>query len=189
MAKLTMIGMSNYMRQINNDLFKELSIPEEIDKETLIDTILLRCGEFECIYSNPQFVQKVVGVWSTSWYRTFDKWVKALALEYDPISNYDRNETWTETGSSNTSNTGGGTVTNKKSAYNSSTFENDTESVSSDSATANASNSVTHTARVSGNIGVTTSQQMLQSELDIAMFNIYEHITDIFVREFCIPIY
>ena len=47
----------------------------------------------------------------------------------------------------------------------------------------------THEGRIHGNIGVTTSQQMLQAELDIAEWNIYEHITDLFLTEFVIPIY
>lgn len=47
----------------------------------------------------------------------------------------------------------------------------------------------THTAHLYGNIGVTTSQQMLQSELDIARFNLYEQIADLFVEDFCIMIY
>lgn len=46
-----------------------------------------------------------------------------------------------------------------------------------------------HNSRVHGNIGVTTSQQMLQAELDLQRWNIYEHIADIFVDEFCIQIY
>ena len=47
----------------------------------------------------------------------------------------------------------------------------------------------THSGRVHGNIGVTTSQQMLQQEYDIARFNIIDQITDMFILEFCIPIY
>lgn len=47
----------------------------------------------------------------------------------------------------------------------------------------------THTFRAYGNIGVTTSQQMLQAELDIDKWNIYEQIADMFISEFCIMIY
>ena len=47
----------------------------------------------------------------------------------------------------------------------------------------------THNFRAYGNIGVTTSQQMLQSELDIQKWNIYEHIADMIISEFCIMIY
>lgn len=46
-----------------------------------------------------------------------------------------------------------------------------------------------HSGRIHGNIGVTTSQQMLQSEYDIARFNIIDQITDMFILEFCIPVY
>lgn len=46
-----------------------------------------------------------------------------------------------------------------------------------------------HDARIHGNIGVTTSQQMLEAELEISKWNIYEHITDIFLEDFIIPIY
>lgn len=46
-----------------------------------------------------------------------------------------------------------------------------------------------HTLRAYGNIGVTTSQQMLQSELDIQRWNIYEQIADMFISEFCLMIY
>ena len=46
-----------------------------------------------------------------------------------------------------------------------------------------------HTGHTHGNIGVTTSQQMLEAELKIDEWNIYEHITDLFLTEFVIPIY
>ena len=46
-----------------------------------------------------------------------------------------------------------------------------------------------HTGRIHGNIGVTTSQQMLQSELDIARFNLIQQITDLFLTEFTLMVY
>lgn len=46
-----------------------------------------------------------------------------------------------------------------------------------------------HLGRVHGNIGVTTTQQMIQSELELAKFNIYETIADSFVQEFCLMVY
>ena len=49
--------------------------------------------------------------------------------------------------------------------------------------------STMHTGRIHGNIGVTTTQQMIQSELELAKFNIYETIADSFVQEFCLMIY
>ena len=48
---------------------------------------------------------------------------------------------------------------------------------------------VKHEAHLFGNIGVTTSQQMLRDQLDIVTWNLYEHISDIFIDEFCILVY
>ena len=49
--------------------------------------------------------------------------------------------------------------------------------------------SSTHKGRLHGNIGVTTSQQMLQAELDIAKWNIYDEIADLFLSELVIYLY
>lgn len=48
----------------------------------------------------------------------------------------------------------------------------------------------THKGRVHGNIGVTTSQQMLQSELELVpQLNIINHIISSFKTRFCILVY
>lgn len=46
-----------------------------------------------------------------------------------------------------------------------------------------------HSGHLHGNIGVTSAQDMLRQEIDIAYFNLYDRITDIFINEYCIPIY
>ena len=40
-----------------------------------------------------------------------------------------------------------------------------------------------------GNIGVTTTQQMIKEERDISDFNIYGYIADSFKNEFCVLVY
>lgn len=45
------------------------------------------------------------------------------------------------------------------------------------------------TSHTWGNIGVTTSQQMLEAELKVRYFNIYEHISDIFLDEMAVRVY
>lgn len=49
--------------------------------------------------------------------------------------------------------------------------------------------SFTHSAREYGNIGVTTSQQMIQAEREVVKFNIYDYITDEFKSRFCLLVY
>ena len=50
-SKITLIGFYNYMNASGDDLFKYVSFPTGINKDTAIDTILLTGGEFEILYS------------------------------------------------------------------------------------------------------------------------------------------
>ena len=240
-AKITTVGFYQYMNAYNNDLFGLLNLPPGIDKDTLVNNIMLRGGEFEVVYSNPDFYKSAIGLWSNKHYRTFEKWINALNIDYNPLENYDRMEEWSDYGSRTNTGTvsdsgirkntgtqstessgkdnfkgsGNSTSSDEISAYNSNSFQNDKKNTTNSSnssetnTTANntrtdnlsESNSNTRTdnlsektnsdrkGRAHGNIGVTTSQQMLQSELDIAKWNIYEQITDLFLSEFCIMVY
>lgn len=201
MAKITLIGFENYLNGYNKSLFEKLVLPDGIDKDTLTNNILLRAGEFETLYSNPDFLIDAISLWGKKYSRTFTKWLAALSVEYNPLENYDRVEEWEEHSHNgghthdDSTNNGGITNENKVSAYDSDDYQpHDVSSSHSNSeihsdTQVDASNDNNHTGRVHGNIGVTTSQQMLQSELDIAAWNIYEHITDLFITEFCIMVY
>lgn len=223
-SKLTLIGLYNY----DNTVLDLLSFPEGIDKQLAISTILLRCGEFELLYPSLPFVKSLCDVWSKKHYRTFEKWVAALEIEYDPLNNYDRHEKYTDehsgkdvTSGSNSGSSSGSTsgyttpatTTNTRtenvSAFDASTYQPKSQTTDaftvqatgSDSTTVSSSNSGTssetlthgekidHDAHLWGNIGVTTSQEMLKAELDVARFNLYDQIADIFCEEFCLMIY
>ena len=194
MAKITLIGMYNF----DDTLFEYLTLPEGIDKETLINNILMQSGEFEVLYPNLEFLKMSIGAWAKKWQPTFERWQKALAIEYDPLENYDRREEWNGTDSGNstgkTEGTTGSLTTNRVSAYDSGDALTTKDAVAingSDSTnnTGSFSNKRTNAGRVHGNIGVTTSQMMLTSELNLGYWNIYEKITDIFLTEFVLPIY
>ena len=45
------------------------------------------------------------------------------------------------------------------------------------------------TGRAFGNIGVTTTQQMIKQERETVLFNMYKVITDSFIERFCLMIY
>lgn len=207
--KITLMGMYDYMQAASDDLFQSLNF-EGIDKTNLTNNILMVCGEYPVLWSNPYFVKNMIGVWCQKMLPTVNKWVSAFAIEYNPLHNYDRNETFTDvtTDSKDTAYSHSGTVsgtntntsTNSVTAYNSNTFapsdKNDGSSTDSTTSTINDSTDedrnlrTTHTARMYGNIGVTTSQQMLVSELNLAAdYNIYDMITDAFKHEFCLMIF
>lgn len=60
----------------------------------------------------------------------------------------------------------------------------------SGSSSENSHGSTLHSGRIHGNIGVTTSQQMVTQELDLAhKLDIYHVIIQDFKKRFCIPLY
>ena len=198
-AKITLFSFYRWFKIVNLDLFSEMELPDTIDRDRLINTILLRGGEFEVQFDSADMVKFQIGVISKNWYDVFKRWAEALAKEYDPLENYDRKEDWTDdthgTSSSNASGGSNHSATNTRSAFNSSSLVADTGEGTSDTSNSNASgsadNHATHSGRVHGNIGVTTNDQMLRSYMETRLDwgNLYEHVADVFLRELIIPIY
>lgn len=215
-AKLTLIGMNNY----DNSLFDNLRF-ENVDHETMVNTILLNCGEFELLYPNIEIMKKMFTLFSNKWSRTVEKWVNALNTEYKPLENYDRyetysgsetyytrgNETIINNGNTILSRSGedNNNIENKTSAFNTSDYQPEEKTTtqvkygSSDKNDVNLNQTrtpnITETRtpnlenRIHGNIGVTTSQQMLDSELKLQYWNLYNKISNLFIKEFCIMVY
>lgn len=212
MALMTVEGLYNY----KDTLFNEFNVPDGMDKQIAIDTICMRSRELEVLYPNLEFFAMRIGMWSRKNQYNWKKLYDTTLLEYNPIENYDRMEDWTdknvESGSSFRSNdinntfgntvTNSGTVTEQNTAFNAGLADHAKE-ITSDNTTNNGTGYTqenghdsssrdlkhTRTGRAHGNIGVTTSQQMIQSEREVAMFNIYDIIAESFVENFCLMIY
>lgn len=207
LAKLTLIGLNEYYKQTHptRTLFDNLTLPNNIDKDVCVNHILLRYGEFCVLYPDPDFMYDAIKIFSDTYNRTFTKWADALNIEYSPLENYDRFEDWRDIGesintiSSNTADriTNEQTITKKVSPFENNEFQNsnqDSASVINDSTgwtggRTDINTDNTRTGHTHGNIGVTTSQQMLEAELNISKWNIYENIGKLFANEFCIMIY
>lgn len=129
----------------------------------------------------------------------YDKLVDTLSLEYNPIENYSMTEKGTDTRTPNITQTNKGVNTNtvgvdtsittgKTTFDKSDSFINDTKTTNTGTNTdtqdinttvTTAGNEKTvHEFTRSGNIGVTTSQQMIQAERELAMFS----VVDLFVK-------
>ena len=216
-AKLTMISCYKWMLKNNDDLFANLSLPTGIDRDTVINNILLKGGEFEVLYSDPLFFKQMISIWSSKWNHTIERWIKALAIDYNPLENYDRMEDWTDDNNKNnvsnrkenavgidsSASLGTGNTENTRSAFDASDYQPHDKSESSSTGTNNSTSSTSasgvvidnekelnkRTGRAHGNIGVTTSQQMLLSEFDAARWNLYDEVADLFISEFCIYTY
>lgn len=248
-AKITLYGMAEWMRINDSDLFSALTLPEGIEKDLFVDSLLLDAGEFSVLYGDPEFMRKMIGVWGRKYYRTFDKWIKALNVDYDPLYNLDVFEEWEDNGTKSNNSSGsysrtdgytrteevaeditdtndlhnetsGSNITeNTRSAFDATTYqphdkqELTAESQSDDTGDVvrdrdqttstqhsgtqtdthndsdNGSSKDTHTGHRYGNQGVTMSQQMLEAELDVQKWNLYQHMIDLFVNDFCVAVY
>lgn len=204
-SKMTLIGMNSFMLNLGDDLFKNLTVPEGIDKQILTDTILLRGSEFEVTYANPTATQSMIGIWSRKMQPTFERWASLMQIDYAPLENYDRNEFWHDRtegrGSSDSSGSVSTTTSDtselEKSAYDQtaySPYEKTTNggtvgTTTSDGTDTEMENDFEHRGRIHGNIGVTSSQELWKQEAELGYWNIYEKIAELFLQEFVIPVY
>ena len=165
-----------------NDFLKEysgqLAVLDIVESAKVEIFYKVNYGDF----SFPMTTADLKAIWDYYLFECADnlkKAVNVLKVDYDPISNYDRTETNTKTLSNEQTNTSTDTntigekaVTDTVSAFDSSTYSpnsQSTESEHTDTLTKNGSltnnQTETFTSKVSGNIGVTTSQQMAESEI------------------------
>lgn len=137
-AKMTLIGLHDYL---DGRLWDKLQLPAYFDKDVLINTILLKCGEFEVMYPNPGFMMTFIGIWADKNQRFFEHLAAAMQEEYKPLANYDRYEEFEDhaTGSGTTSGdytdtdhtlnvgsdtgTTGDTTENQVSAFNATNYQ------------------------------------------------------------------
>lgn len=210
LAKITLIGLDQYT---NGSIWKNFTMPEGIDAEAAKMEIMKACGEFPLLYTDADFVAGLIGHICTKWKASFIRWQAVSVAQYNALYNVDADITITDestekgsnksegTGKSVTSGSIGGTATNKVAAYDSNTFQNRDENTISntnssqndientDSSEYENTKKLIHTEARKGNIGVTKSQDLLLSEIDLWRWNMYEEIADIFVTELTIPVY
>ena len=98
-------------------------------------------------------------------------------FEYDPISNYDMLEESEDTDEAETS----GSSTESSTSFDS-TAQKETGMTES---SGESSNTNTHTLTRKGNIGVTTSQQMIDQERGVLTFDFVQHVADLINENFC----
>lgn len=184
-AKITLIGLYNY----RPDLFDLCVFPSGVDKNTAVDVIIANNAEFEPLYWDGDYMKNIIGVWSKKWYRTIEKWQNALNVKYDPLNNYDRYEEYDDVKENTGTNSTTAKDDQKVSAYNSNTLQPTSENNHTDTTNGSGTETIKHRAHLYGNIGVTTSQQMLEAELDVAKWNLYDEISELFKTELLVTVY
>jgi len=184
--KLTVSGLFEY----DDTLFDYLNLPAAADKETAVWTILENTEDFEVLYPDADYLKESIKYWSramqNSWTRLWD----ALHEEYDPLYNFDRHEIISETTSGDNTQTLDTTETGAKTAYNVDNFKDTDRKTQGGTISNEGSGSRDVTTHLYGNIGVTTSQEMLKAEIKlIPELDFYKRIAQEFAEKFCILVY
>lgn len=171
--------------QLDQSILDGLIVPTGMDGANLKENLLLETESMEILYPSAPFLKAAITVWAAERKAVWDKLYATTVLVYDPIENYDRQENSSSTNSGGA--TGSTTVTGSATAYNSNAFADTGKSVSSGNNTSNSSG--TYTSRVHGNIGVTTTQQMIEQERKSVQFCMTEYIINDFINRFCVGVY
>lgn len=207
---LSIMGMYEY----DPSVFDGLELPtytdkdnniHVIDKNALINNILLQCAELEVVYPDLMTMKLAIGVWSAAEFRTWEKLYATTMMAYNPIWNVDADVEHTnrKVGSDDRSITRNDTVTPNTTSthsvkgFNSDTWAESDKDVMTGTVQDNSSvkdNAVddhteTYKERRTGNIGVTSTQSLIEQERNIAEFSIINYITQAFKARFCLMVY
>ena len=247
-STLSLLGMYQY----RPDILDEFVLPNGIEKNIVVNNLLVETAELEILYSDPDIIKSVIGFWSKKELPIWEKLYATTQFEYNPIWNTDReyittdtttrttnenvkennkngeenkSETNTTTGTSYDSDTTGSTSqdnveTTEVAAFNEGlsdsqrvTQDNDGETTETTNAESSGHSNSTLSTTINrnednnrdrtedetitykhheeghGNIGVTTTQKMINEEREVVKFNIVDYIIDSFKERFCLLIY
>lgn len=236
-ATLDLIGMYNY----DNTLLDLMQIPEDIDRTTLIDNLLMESAEQELLYSNLGFLKQAIGSWSAKQLPIWIHLLETTKYEYNPIWNKDGTVTETETRDlkghekvkDETDRVDNLTDKNTRDFEDKETRDLKNDNLNSvygfnsdNAAPANkdeakdtgtdtiehtGTDTMDHTGRQDidrnlqrdttdtgtvkherieqGNIGLTSTQDLISQERQIALFNVMDVIIKDFIKRFCLAVY
>ena len=188
----------NGMYQYDPTLFDGVVLPDGMNKTLMVNQIIRQSGDLFPYYQAPPQVKTAITEWFARRKDNFAKLWQGFTAEYNPIENYDRQEDSTETPNitHTLSNSGQDASTNEADVqgYNGTDYVPNSRTKSSGTSSTNGtdteSGTRTYTSRIHGNIGVTTSAQMLEGELALRKsMDIYALIAAEFETDNLIQVY
>ena len=200
-ATMTIIGLYNW----DESLFDGLHLPEQISKDDFIDELLSMAGGQNVLYPDFDLMKRLITTWSGRRISAWQRIATALNSEYNPIHNYDRTEeyedihdlTYTskqvrdlrqqaESNSSETVASFDSATLQPRTGANTGGSSSDTGTVDN---TQTDKGTIKHEAHLFGNIGVTTTQEMIEAEIGLRKTDLIELIIGEFIGRFCLDVY
>lgn len=162
-------------------LFDGAVFPQSLDRESVIDSICLACAELELLYPDADTMKRAIAIWSNKNAYTWEKLEESMFYEYNPIWNKDG----IITEEREIDNHSEGTTENGTTGFNTSSYQNaDRADSEADGHTEEKYKRVEQ-----GNIGLTSTQQLIKEQREIVSINLTDIITESFKEAFCLLVY
>ena len=181
-TKLSLLGLYNW----DTTIFDGLKLPKELDKDELINNLLLELAELTILYTDSDFLKQAISSWSNIRLHTWERIARVLYEDYDPFINIKRDEVRTilqerdlkGTDLSNTSVNAWETEIPQE--------QNSIDSNRTDTGTIKT----TEHFHVEGDSAITDAQDVMEKEIKARVkYYLYRIIIDEFRQRFCLLIY
>lgn len=179
-ARLSILGL--YLN--DNTLFDNLQLPEEVNKESFINYLILRTSELPLLYADADFMKNMIGVWSANRIQAWERIAIVLYEEYDPFINIKRDEERTTTTTRDLANT----YKTNVNAWD----DQSADGVLRDAGAGTDTGTVTthDLYHLEGDSAITDAQDVAKKEVELRQnYNLINIIVNEFKTEFCLSIY
>lgn len=167
-AFLSLMGMYN----LEPTLFDGMNYPEQWtnqDKEHFKFELLTETAELEVIYNNGPVMRAMIAHWSAHRKPVWDHLIETTQYDYDPIANWDKRETITETRNlsrthnQTTSHSNTTTLGHKSTDNHTTDVTDETKNSGTDTTSGTTSGTVTHKVNGLGNNAADTGMAVKDS--------------------------
>lgn len=179
-SRLSILGLYAY----DSTLFDKFQLPEQIDRESFINNLILRTSELPLLYTDADFMKNMIGIWSASRLQTWERISLVLYEEYDPFINIKRDEERTTTTTRDLANT----YKTNVNAWD----DQSTDGVLRDTGAGTDTGTVTthDVYHLEGDSAITDAQDVARKEVELRQkYNLINIIINEFRTEFCLSIY
>lgn len=145
----------------------------------------MECAELEVLLPDPAIMKNAIDRWSAASVGVWQHLYDTTQYEYNPIWNKDG--MITELEERDLAGTGDTTTGTDVAAFNSTTLQ--PQGQAKTNAETTDTGTISRTRKEQGNIGITSTQQLIKEEREIAEFNIYFYIAESFKERFCLLVY
>ena len=198
---LPIINLNNLLTW-DQSLFDSCTVPDGVDLNVLVNTIVLNYGEMQLLYPDWAVMRYYAQNWFAAHKEQLDHLWADWKAEYNPVWNKDGTVEETETYDRNTDELPGSVLTESGSeeqqvkGYDSAGYTGASKFIPGRVQTASGKNhrdedgTLTRTRREYGNIGVTMASQMLRDDLSFwSTFNFYDVAAKLFAVDFMVLVY